>query len=213
MSGRRPDAFAPFAKLLGGGLLLLSAIAVPASDKEEPALGYTLRLDGEVVRLVPGKAVRIKGHFADPKATLVPDTERLFTYGQVTFKYPANFAFEADFDTEGIKMWTLDGNNFVIMVQQYETVEMTPKAFAEQLKELYGPKTKIESRSYTFNSHQYSGTRVHFTVAKQTLIQDILALPTKKGTRLLILQDNPPEEGLSAESKSVLKLLNESLKH
>ena len=81
-------------KLLTTLLLLVPASLLLASDKDEPALSYTLRLDKETVRLTPGKAVEIKGRFDNPTATLVPDTERLFTYGQVTFKYPANFAFE-----------------------------------------------------------------------------------------------------------------------
>src|SRR5688572_8619021 len=124
-------------KLLTTLILLVPASLLLASDQEEPALSYTLRLDKETVRLTPGTAVEIKGRFDNPKATLVPDTERLFTYGQITFKYPANFAFEADFDTEGVKLWTLDGNSFVIMVHQYESIEMTPRAFADQLKGHY----------------------------------------------------------------------------
>ena len=199
-------------KLLTALLLLVPASLLLASDKDEPALSYTLRLDKETVRLTPGKAVEIKGHFDNPTATLVPDTERLFTYGQVTFKYPSNFAFEADFDTEGVKLWTLDGNSFVIMVHQYESVEMTPKGFADQLKGLYGSGTRIENRAYTFNGQKYSGIRVHVNIASQKLIQDVLALPAKKGSRLLILQDDPPTEKQSDESKTVLKLLDETLK-
>jgi len=199
-------------KLLTTLMLLLPATLLLASDKEEPVLSYTLRLDKETVRLTPGKAVEIKGRFDNPMATLVPDTERLFTYGQVTFKYPANFAFEADFGTEGVKLWTLDGNAFVIMVHQYESVEMTPKAFADQLKGLYGAGTRIENKSYTFNGQKYSGVRVHVDIASQKLIQDVLALPAKKGSRLLILQDDPPSEKQSDESKTVLKLLDETLK-
>jgi hypothetical protein len=199
-------------KLLTALLLLLPATLLLASDKDEPALSYTLRVDKETVRLVPGKEMQIKGRFDNPTVALVPDTERLFTYGQVTFKYPANFAFEADFENEGVKLWTLDGNSFVIMVHHYESVEMTPKGFAEQLKELYGSGTRTENKSYTFNGQKYSGVRVHVNIASQKLIQDVLALPTKKGSRLLILQDNPPEEKQSDESKTVLKLLDQTLK-
>ena len=193
-------------------LLLLPVIPLLASEKEEPPLSYTLRLDKETVRLTPGKPVEIKGRFDNPTATLVPDTERLFTYGQVTFKYPANFAFEADFDTEGLKSWTLDGSGFVIMLYQYESLEMTPRALADQLKGLYGSGTRTENRSYTFNGQKYSGVRVHVTSASQKLIQDILALPAKKGSRLLILQDDPPSEKQSDESKTVLKLLDQTFK-
>ena len=89
---------------------------------------------------------------------------------------------------------------------------MTPKAFADQLKGLYGAGTRIENKSYTFNGQKYSGVRVHVDIASQKLIQDVLALPAKKGSRLLILQDDPPSEKQSDESKTVLKLLDETLK-
>ena len=192
--------------------LLLATGALMAADNEEPALGYTLRLDKETVRLLPGKEVQIKGRFENPTATLIPDKERLFTYGQVAFKYPSNFAFDADFSTEGVKIWKLDGNDFVVMVHQYESMEISPKQLAEQLKKLYGEKTKLENKSHSFNGQKYSGIRVYVTLAKQNMIQDVLALPTKKGSRLLILQDTPSEQGPSEEAKIVLKLLDETFK-
>ena len=178
-------------KMLATILLLCPSTLLVASDKEEPALSYTLRLDKETIRLVPGKEIQIKGRFDNPTATLVPDTERLFTHGQVTFKYPANFAFEADFDTKDVKIWTLDGNSCVIMVHQYESAEMAPKEFAAQLKKMYGAGTRIESRLFSLNGQKYSGVRIHATIASQKLIQDVLALPAKKGSRLLILGRRP----------------------
>ena len=199
-------------KLLSRFLFLLPASLLVAADDQEPPLGYTLRLDKETVRLVPGKDIQIKGRFENPTATLLPDKERLFTYAQVSFKYPANFAFEADFSTEGVKIWTLDGNDVVIMIHQYESLERTPRALAEELKKMYGEKTQLENKTYTFNRQKYSGVRVHATVVQQKLIQDVLSLPTKKGARLLILQDNSPDKGVSDESKTVLKLLDETLK-
>ena len=199
-------------KLLSRFLFLLPASLLVAADDQEPPLGYTLRLDKETVRLVPGKDIQIKGRFENPTATLLPDKERLFTYAQVSFKYPANFAFEADFSTEGVKMWTLDGNDVVIMIHQYESLERTARALAEELKKMYGEKTQLENKTYTFNRQKYSGVRVHATVVQQKLIQDVLSLPTKKGARLLIFQDNSPDEGVSDESKTVLKLLDETLK-
>jgi hypothetical protein len=72
----------------------------------------------------------------------------------------------------------------------------------------------ILNKSYNFNGQKYSGIRVRVTIAQTKLIQDVLALPTQKGSRLLILQDNEPEDKISEEeSKAVLKLLNETLKH
>ena len=209
-----PGRWTYWMKLFTTFLFLLAWSLLTASEKEEPPLGYTLVLDEKTIRLAPGKEIQIKGLFENPKATLIPDKERLFTYGGITFKYPANFSFEADFKTEGVKIWSLDGNDFVIMVQHYETLKMTPKSFSEELRESYGTGTKTESRSYSFNGQKYSGVRVHLTLAGTKLIQDVLALPTQRGSRLLVLQDSPPEEKVSEdESKLVLRLLDETLKY
>jgi hypothetical protein len=199
-------------KKLAPLFIILFCTALVASEKEEPPLGYSLRLDKQTIRLVPGQEIQIPGRFENPRATLVPDKERLFTYGGVQFKYPASFSFEADLETEGIKVWTLDGNDFVITIHQYESEGITPKYLADELKKVYGAKTKTESKSYTFNGEKYSGLRVNATVAETKVIQDILTVPSKKGSRLLILQDHPPDAKVSQdESKLVLKLLNETL--
>ena len=194
--------------------LLLASSLVIASEKEEPPLGYTLLLDKEKIRLAAGEEIKIKGVFENPKATLIPDQERLFTYGGATFKYPSYFAFEADFEAEGVKQWSLDGNDFVLMLQYYESPKVTPQSLSEELKNLYGPGTQSENISYSFNGNKYSGIRVRISLAGTRVVQDIIALPTRKGSRLLVLQDHPPEEKVSEdESQFVLKLLHETLKH
>jgi len=201
-------------KLFATILCLLASSLAMASEQDEPSLVYTLQIDDQKIRVVPGQEIEIMGAFENPKVTLVPDKARLFTYSGITFKYPSQFAFEADFETAGVKMWSLDGNDCVIMVQQYEALQMTPQTFSEILKESYGPETKLENKSYRFNGQQYSGVRVRVSLAGTALIQDVIALPTKKGSRLLVLQDLPPEEKVSQdESKFVLKLLDETLKH
>ncbi len=195
-------------------ILLISLCGlVNAADHDEPALGYTLRIGDKQVRIEPGQEIVAMGNFQDPKIALVPDKFRQFTYAGMAFKYPANFAFEADFETEGVKIWSLDGNDFVIMLHQFQEPSMTPQALAEEMVNTYGPESKSEPISYRFNGAEYKGTRVHFTVFGTKLFQDILGIPTPEGSRLLLLQDLPAEEKVSEEErKLVLKLLDESLK-
>lgn len=194
-------------------LFLVAGNPLAASEALEPPLNYTLKMGERTVRLVPGTEVELKGTFTNPKLTLVPDDHRLFTYGGVTFGYPSDFAFEADFSEKGLKSWTLDGSDCVIMIHCYETEKTTPAAIAESLKGVYGEDSKTEPISHTFNGKKLSGVRVHATVAETTFFQDILALPSDQGSRLLILQDLPKHAKVSdAETKKVMKLLNETLK-
>jgi hypothetical protein len=193
-------------------LAALSSGPVYAAEDTEPPLNYTLKIGDQSVRVVPGVAADVKGTFTDPKVTLVPDDHRTFGYGGMTFAYPSNFAFEADFSTDGLKFWTLDGNNFVIMIHHYEAEKVAPADLAAVMKDSYGDGTKTEPVSHTFNGNKLAGIRILATVAGTSLIQDILALPAKKGSRVLILQDLSPQEKVSDdESKQVFKLLGETL--
>ena len=202
--------------LLAVAFSLLAAFScgpVSAAEDTEPPLHFTLKIGDRSVRVAPGVAADVKGKFTDPKVTLVPDAHRTFGYGGMTFDYPSNFAFEADFSTNGLKMWTLDGNNFVIMIHHYEAETVAPADLAEVMKKSYGAGAKSEPVSHNFNGTKLSGVRIHATVAGTSLIQDILALPAKEGGRVLILQDLSPQEKVSDdESKQVLKLLGETLK-
>ena len=195
-------------------LFLAAGNSLPAAENVEPPLNYTLKMGDQNVRRVPGTEVDIKGSFTNPKVTLIPDEHRTFTYGGVTFGYPSDFAFEADFGEKGLKTWSLDGNDSVIMLHCYETEKVTPADMATSLKGVYGKSTKSEPTSYTFNGKELTGVRIHATVAGSTFYQDVLALPSEKGSRLLILQDRPKEAKVSeVETNKVMKLLTETLKY
>ena len=194
-------------------LTSFSGNALSAAEDTEPPLNFTLKIGGKSVRVVPGTAVAVKGTFTDPEVSLVPDAHRTFGYGGMSFAYPSNFAFETDFTEQGLKSWTLDGSNFVIMVQCYDTVKVAPAELAAVWKQTYGEATTSEPVSRTFNGKKLDGVRVIATVAGTSFIQDVLALAAEEGSRLLILQDlSPQEKATDDESKQVLKLLDESLK-
>jgi hypothetical protein len=193
-------------------LVLCSGALVAAEDKE-PELGYTLLVDDQPIRLQPNKETVIAGTFTNLHVRLIPEQERHFTYGGLSFKYPAHFAFEADFRTPGVKLWTLNGNDFVIMVQKYDDLGIGPGQLVSQLKKKYGEATKTSKISHRLNGREYSGIRISVELATIRLFQDVLEIPTEKGSRLLMLQDLHAEEKVSGEeAKTVLRLLNETLK-
>ena len=185
---------------------------VCGAEDREPALGYTLRINGKEIRLEPGKEIQVDGEFKDPKVSLVPDKFRKFSGAGVSFNYPSHFAFAMDAEEEGVTIWTLDGNNVVIMLQAYDAV-MSPKELGEVLKSTYGPTTKVEGVSHTFEDKKYSGVRVSAIMAGASLTQDLIALPSPEGSRILLLQGLDEKDAASKEeAKAVLKFLDETLK-
>ena len=182
-----------------------------ADDSKEPQLGFTLKIDNQTVKLEENKAVQLSGISKNPKVTLIPDKHRYFTYAGLKFYYPSNMSFEADFSEPGLKMWTLDGNDFVLSVHHYTGLKLTAKALANQLKAYYGKSTKASPISYTFNKVKYSGLRIEAKIAGSGIIQDVIEIPTKKGSRIIILQDSIASEKVSEdERKLILGLLEKS---
>lgn len=199
---------------LAVALLGLTSHTLHAADNTEPPLGYTLTIDKEKVRLASGETKQLKGTYTDPKITLVPDDFRLFTYGGVTFKYPANFAFETHSEAPGVKIWNLVGSLTTITLYVFESEKVTPEQVVAEMKKRHGPDAKIEKITRIFNGKTLSGMRLTTTLAGTKNIEDVLAIPTEKGSRLLKLLDDPPEdEILFEEPKKVVKFLNETLKY
>lgn len=191
-------------------LLAAAADAAPASEDREPGLGYTLNVNGREFRLRSDEDRVIEGSFVNPSVRVVPDRERRFTYGGVAFAYPSDFAFEADFASLGLRQWSLDGNNFVIIVMRWERAKLGPEELAIQLRLSYGKATTRKPISHRFNGTRYKGIRVTFEVAGVTLLQDVLALPSERGSRLLILQRLLGHEH-DQETTRVMRLLDKTL--
>jgi hypothetical protein len=184
-------------------------VVASASEKDEPLLGYTLQIDGKEVLLEPGKELKIEGKFENPKVKLLPNQTRLFSAAGVVFKYPAYFTFEADFSTDGIKIWTLSGKDFMVMLHQI-SANVSAKEIAEGMKTQYGKSSKTSPISRKINGQNLKGVRVTANLAGAGLVQDVLALPTENGSRLLILQDLTEKEK-EAESVAETKLATDLL--
>ena len=186
---------------------------VMASDEDEPPLGYTLKIDGKEILLEPGKEVKVEGKFENPSVKLVPNKERTFSAAGITFKYPAYFTFEADFTTKGIKMWTLSGKDLLIMVHALETAGMNAQSMAQAMKSQYGKGAKTSPITRTIHGEMLKGVRLNVSLVGTSMVQDVLEVPTTKGSRILIIQDLKPGEKISEEeSKLAMALLDESFR-
>ena len=195
-------------------LLIFTTILIckTSADTEEPEQTFQLIVGEKRINVTAGRDVILKGDFHNPNIRLVPSNVRLFNYGGVSFKYPSNFSFEADLSTEGAKLWSLDGNDFIIMIQKYAE-EITVKDIIPDLKAMYGKDMKSTTVTHKLGGKRYSGIRITAEVATIKLIQDFIKLPCKDGSIIMMLQDFPIEEKVSdVESKRVLELLNTSFK-
>lgn len=193
-------------------MVILSPFLV-ADDAVEPPIIYTLQVGDEKIRTTANNEVKLQGVFENPTMKIVPDEQRLFNYAGISFQYPKYFSFEADFTEEGVKIWSLDGNDNVIMVQHFPDQEISLNELVQSTLDIVGRQTKTQKVNYTFNNHKLEGTRLLINIAGITIYQDVCKLPSKGGARFLIIQDMPASEKVSdKEVKQLKKLLSDSLK-
>jgi hypothetical protein len=194
-------------------MLIASCGLIQASEEIEPPLGHVLQIGQEKIRLEPGKELQINGNFDNPKLKLIPDLERQFNAAGVQFKYPAYFTFEADFTTEGIRIWTLGGKQMLLMLQAMDGVKVSAQEMADSMKDEYGKKAKTAPLTRKIGGKQMEGVRISADLAMVKLQQDIFALPSKNGSRFLIVQDTTEgEAAFKAEKDDVNALLDKTLR-
>lgn len=190
----------------------------PTIDPEsvEPPLGLSLHIGEEVVRVQDGQPIRLSGNFTNPQVKVLTDDFRTFAYAGISFRYPKDFAFEADLDGKPVlRRWTLDGKDCIIFVHAFSAEDVSLDSAVDGLLGEYGKQNcKVTPASITLAGQKLDGRKVvaKLTVSA-TIEQAIFRLPTTSGTKMLMLQDTPKNDGTpSDERKFVGKLLMESFK-
>ena len=183
-----------------------------ADETKEPEVAYTLHINGKSVRIEAGKEVEMKGEFKDLKIELVRDKSKKFDFGGVEFEYPVHMAFAAELDDD-LKIWTLDGNEMILMYYQFPNQKMSGQEFAESIATQYGKDATIVPTKIKLNGVEYQCSRLNITLAGVKLHQTVFSLPSEKGSRLFMIQDNEREEGENEEeSVEIMKLLESTFK-
>ena len=189
-------------------VFLVSAQQVFAqSDPEsiEPPVGYSLKVGDKVVRLKEREPALLEGTFTNPKITLTADDYRVFPYAGISFRYPSDFAFEADLEDKNLRRWSLDGKNCVIMVQEYG-VKIELDDLVDALAKRFGEANTVRSEiSLTLGGQRLQGTRIKAKLAGSTIVQDVLSIPTTKGAKVLLLQDSPNDDGTPSDERRLLE--------
>jgi hypothetical protein len=189
-------------------VFLVSAQPVFAqADPEsiEPPVGYSLKVGDKVVRLKEREPAVLDGTFTNPKITLTADDYRVFPYAGVSFQYPSDFAFQAELDDKNLRRWSLDGKNCVIMVQEYG-VKIELDDLVNAIAKQYGEGNSVQTEiSLTLGGRKLDGKRIKAKLAGSTIVQDVLAIPTTKGAKVMLLQDSPNDDGTPSEERRLLE--------
>lgn len=190
-------------------LLLPLTLLAQNDPSVEPPTMLEVTVGGSTRKVAEGESFDVNGTAVVARLS---DTRTLNT-GTFSFDYPHHFAFEYDGATEGMRHWTLDGNNVVLMVFEVDG-QGEVKDFEEGMIEQFGRKNcKPSNTSLKLGGKAYSGRRLDIEMAGAKLSLDMVKLEgTGDGSRFLFVQDTKNDDGTaSAERTATLKVIDRSV--
>jgi len=174
--------------------LFLVATGLCQADTKEPPQQFELTVDGkaQVIELDKEFEIDLQG---STKFKLKASPTRNFKFAGLRFPYPSFFAFEAEHDVDS-KLWTLDGNDCVLMVFAFPgDASIGHRDIAKQIGSQYGRKTTYSKTKLSGTGFVLKGTEIYARVAGAELKQQVFQVPTDDGTRLLLIQDSLEDDG------------------
>ena len=193
-------------------LLLLPLPLLAQNDPTvEPPTMLEVTVGGSTRKVAEGEPFDVNGTSV---VTRLGATRTLNT-GGISFEYPRHFAFEYDGANAGMRHWSLDGNNVVIMLFEVEA-KADLKDFEEGMMEQFGKKNcRSSSTTLKLGGKAYSGRRINVELAGAKLSIDMVELEaTGDGSRFLFVQDTLEDSGSnSVERAETVKVLDRTLKY
>jgi len=194
-------------------LFIASSVCFAADDSQEPSLKYTLEINGKKHEVTLDKSIQLHGTYKNPEVVLKASPTRQFTFGHIEFLYPAWFTWEAKLNGPNDKNWSFSGNDFKIMYfVQPHTLSL--ESYVDAMVKQFGKeKTRISDMERMLGGRKYKGRLIFVKLAGVALNLEVYTLPAKTGSRLLVLQDSPPDNrAVSEEGEKVLDMLSRTFK-
>lgn len=188
--------------------------ATRPAEAKEPPLELLLEVGGRStpIKLDEPAEVQVNGRKVPVRLTAKP--YRLFEIEGVRFKYPRHCSFEFNDDDPDATIWTLDGNDNVIMLMRYEQMptQMVLRAVETAMVEQYKKNLKNRSEvSIRLADRDLKGRRLEIEFADQHLRQDWYAFSASRFSFVLMIQDFPkPDGNPSDETARAVALLKGS---
>jgi len=186
-------------------LCLACVLTLHAEEKPEaladaePPLQMQVLIGGKTVAAEAGRTmeVEVEGKKLSLRIDLLP--HRLFDRGGVRFLYPTSHGWEVDRTTPNVTIYTMDGNDTIIMLVKYD-VEITPKKASDSmvstLSGRYGQgNVKRVGATLKGKTETVQGTRLQVNVVGQAIEQDIYGFDAGGVTFTLMLQASMDDQG------------------
>jgi hypothetical protein len=192
-------------------LLALAVLAASAAgaawpekdESKEPPQIFTLEVEGKRIPVDLDVPVDLPSKSVPVRVVLRSEPHRQFEAAGVRFRYPRAMGFEADFGDPPVRLWTLDGNDAVLILQHHEA-ERDPvaalSAVADAMADQYGKalRERVETR-LTLGGRELKGTTLRVVLGASPIRQSLYSFKAGRGSIVIVLQDSPKEDGSPSE--------------
>ena len=197
-------------------LIVYPVIATAAEEnkKIEPAQKFILKIDNSVHEISINKDHNVVVGGKPHKVRINLSPIRRFNKAGLSFDFDAKRHFSYEELSPLVDHWSLDGNNSVIIIQDYK-VSVENSEIIESFKEQYNKmkaKTKWAKTRLNYGNRTVKGERLLINMGDIELEQQIFFFKSNDGTRVMILQDAPQDDNQNTEEFiSMRKLVEKSL--
>jgi hypothetical protein len=198
--------------------LLLLGILSNAQDidhsKKYTKTLFEVQVNSEKHIIEEGKTIDIDGKLQNPKITVKLMPSKKFNGGNLEFEYPNNYSFEYE-ESLGYKNWTLDGNDYIIMIFDIDG-KMQLEDFVQSMIQQFGKQNcKTKNIETTLGDKKIKGTQIYVELVGEKLIIDFYQYSSSdNNSKFISFQDSLDYQGnLSNEAIMTFKMINESIKY
>jgi len=189
-------------------LIILPATGLEAkeSSEKEPTQKFILKIDNTSHEVSMNADHKIVVSGKPHKVRIEISPTRNFNKAGLSFDFDSKRHFSYEELSPVVDHWSLDGNNSVIIIQNYK-VKVENSEILDSFKEEYRKmkaKTKSTKTKLNYDGKGVTGQRLLINMGDIKLEQQIFFFNKKGETRVMILQDAPDED--NSNTKEFVKM-------
>ncbi len=196
-------------------VMLVSGVFGMSGAWAEDSAGQSalLEIDGKVHTVLIGEETKLKigSKMRSVRIRIAPHS--VFNRVGIRFRYPSSMGFNLDDSDPNVSIWSMDGDEAVIMVQQYNVDIDANVLYAAMKSEFVQMKAKVEVSAIQLKGKRRTldGKRFKVKMGNVNILQDIYILQEGEQKLALFLQDTVTDNGKSSsEYIEILKLFSKS---
>jgi len=173
-----------------------TGLAARESSEKEPTQKFILKIDDAIHEVSMNADHKIVVSGKPHKVRIEISPTRNFNKAGLSFDFDSKRHFSYEELSPVVDHWSLDGNNTVIIIQNYK-VKVENSEILDSFKEEYRKmkaKTKSTKTKLNYDDKSVTGQRLLINMGDIKLEQQIFFFNKKGETRVMILQDAPDED-------------------